>query len=94
MASLDLFSTQLSVDHRLDRSNIISPSISLRTGSIKYGWLRKWSGGSLKTSLHPGEKVSFDWRDESETGTWNTHADIPLDDAKKSKVSISRDWNF
>jgi hypothetical protein len=87
--------SQLSVEQHINENNIINPSIVLTNGDITYAWLRRWSGGSLRTSLHPGDKLTFDWRDESHGGgSWNTHAEVPIDDISKARVSISRDWKY
>jgi hypothetical protein len=89
------FMSQLSVEQHINENNIINPSIVLTNGDITYAWLRRWSGGSLRTSLHPGDKLTFDWRDESHGGgSWNTHAEVPIDDISKARVSISRDWKY
>lgn len=84
----------LSVSRALDEKNEISPSINLRTGETAYGYKRKWHGGSLLTKYFPGDKVTFDWKDEGASGTWSTVAEVPLSDTTATKVSFSRDWNY
>lgn len=84
----------LSVSRSIDDNNELIPSIGLKTGTMAYGYRRKWEGGSLKTTFHPGKKVSFDWKDEGASGTWVTSADVPLSDAKNTKVSFTHEWNY
>lgn len=84
----------LAVSRALDDKNEISPSIRLRTGEISYGYKRKWQGGSLLSRYFPGDKVSFEWKDEGASGTWTTIADVPLADASATKVSFSREWSY
>lgn len=85
----------LSVTRRLDVANEVTPTISLKTGKMSYNWRRKWFGGSLSTTVHPNsddKKVELEWRDEGVNGQWITRAEIPLEDATKVKLSVSRDW--
>jgi hypothetical protein len=84
----------LEVSRALDDKNEITPSIRLRSGEISYGYKRKWHGGSLLSRYFPGDKVSFEWKDEGASGTWTTTADVPLADASATKVSFSREWNY
>ena len=88
------FLVQLSVERAIDEQNTLIPSISLLSGSAKYSWLRRWPGGSLRTSLHPGTKLSFDWRDGGFMGDWITKAEVPFEDPSHSKVTVTRDWKF
>lgn len=84
--------TEVTVSHSVE-DNTFSPSVSLKTGSVSYGWLRKWEGGSLDSKLNLGEKLTMTWKDEAKTGVWKTTATVPLDDSgKKTKISVSRDW--
>ncbi|MBX9767865.1 MAG: hypothetical protein K2X47_11385 [Bdellovibrionales bacterium] len=84
----------LEVSRALDEKNEITPSIRLRSGEIAYGYKRKWQGGSLLSRYFPGDKVSFEWKDEGASGAWTTTADVPLADASATKVSFSREWNY
>jgi hypothetical protein len=84
----------LAVSRELDDENEISPTIRLRTGETSYGYKRKWPGGSLLSRYFPGDKVSFEWKDEGASGTWTTLADVPLADASATRVSFSREWNY
>eukprot|EP01038_Epipyxis_sp_PR26KG_P008366 gene8366-11320_t len=84
----------LEVSYDVDSSNSIAPELSLKTGSIAYGWNRKWTGGSLKTKLYPGDKVAFEWKDDGASGSWTTKAEVPLEDQSKTKVTFNRDWNY
>lgn len=84
----------LAVSHKLDASNTIAPSVSLKNGAVKYGWTRKWTGGSLDTTFTPGDKVVLEWKDEGANGTWKTKADIPIENQANTKVSFSRDWSY
>jgi hypothetical protein len=87
---------ELQVEQYVNENNIVAPAISLKTGDISYSWIRRWTGGYLRSSLHPGDKLAFDWRDETLNGlgAWNTHAEVPIDDISKAKISISRDWKY
>jgi len=84
----------LSVSHKLDAKNTIEPSVSLKSGSMKYGWTRHWTGGSLESEYTPGDKLSLAWKDNGANGQWTTKADIPIENQSNTKVSFSRDWNY
>ncbi|KAJ1442706.1 hypothetical protein B484DRAFT_389913 [Ochromonadaceae sp. CCMP2298] len=84
----------LSVTKSLDDNNDVTPSVGLKSGSLAYAWTRKWTGGSVKTKLTPGEKVDVEWKDEGAGGVWTTSAEFPLEDSAAAKVSISRDWKY
>lgn len=84
----------VSVAKPIDDSNTVIPSYALNSGTMKLGWLRKWTGGSLETTFHPDDKVVLEWKDEGVNGVWTTTAEVPLSDRTKSKVSFSRDWNY
>lgn len=84
----------LSIARSIDAHNEVSPSVSLKTGDISYGYTRKWVGGSLSSRLFPGDRVQMAWRDEGASGTWTTTADVPLADKSATKISFSRDWVY
>lgn len=84
----------LHVSHKLDDTNSVKPSISLKSGAMTYGWNRKINGGTLGTTLHPGDKVEVTWEDNGANGVWTTKAEVPLDNTANTKVSFSRDWNY
>jgi hypothetical protein len=93
----------LSVTRALDAQNEVTPSISLKSGHLTYAWRRRWAGGSLQAKLLPSDpsdrRLELDWADEGSLGTWNTHADFPLDGAaaatsKPAKITIGRDWKY
>eukprot|EP01041_Mallomonas_annulata_P007787 gene7787-15928_t len=82
----------VTVAHTIEQDTF-SPSVSLKTGAFSYGWLRKWSGGSLESKLKVKDSLEVTWSDEASSGVWKTKAIIPLDDStKKTKISVSRDW--
>jgi hypothetical protein len=54
---------KLSVSQKIDDNNTLKPSISLKSGDMSYGWLRKWTGGSVDTTYLPGDKVNVEWKD-------------------------------
>jgi len=85
---------ELSVVYSVDDSNSVKPTVSLKTGAFTYGWTRKWNGGSLETTLYPGDKVTLDWNDNGTNGVWKTKAVVPLDDAQSAKISVARDWKL
>lgn len=78
----------------LDDKNTVSPSVSLKTGDISYGFTRKWDGGSLKSRLFPGDKVELEWVDKGTSGSWTTSAEVPLENKANTKVSFARDWDY
>lgn len=84
----------LSVAQRLDDKNTVTPSISLKTGDMTYGWKRSWNGGSVDTTYCPGDRVDVVWKDEGANGVWTTKAEIPVDDHSATKISFSRDFNY
>lgn len=84
----------VAVSRKIDSNNQVSPSISLKDGSITYKWTRALKGGKLESTLHPGDKVIVDWTDNGSDGAWKTSAEIPLEDRKNAKVSITRDWAY
>jgi len=84
----------LAVSHDLDDQNTLSPTYSTKTGHVSYGWTRKWNGGELDTTFHPGNKAVLEWTDKGHLGDWKTKAEVPLDDAKNIKVSFNRDWKY
>ncbi len=83
----------LSVSRAIDDNNEVVPSIALRSGSMSYGFRRRWDGGSLLSTFYPGKMVSFNWKDEGVSGTWTTSAEVPIGDTKNTKISIAREWN-
>lgn len=78
----------------IDDQNEVSPAFNMATGKLSYGYKRKWSGGSLKAFLSPGDKIDLELKDEGSTGTWKVNTAIPLEDGAKPVVSITRDWNY
>jgi len=84
----------LSVTSSIDSKNEISPSISLKSGDVSYGYTRKWDGGSLASKFFPGDKVAMEWTDNGSSGTWTTTAEMPLDDRSNTKISFARDWDY
>ena len=84
----------MAVSHQLDAKNAFSPSVSLKNGAVKYGWVRKWSGGSADLKLTPGDKLTVEWKDQGANGVWTTKAEIPVNDQAKSKISFAHDWTY
>lgn len=84
----------LTVKHKVDDKNTVEPSISLKTGNMAYGWIRKINGGTVESRLTPGQKLDITWEDNGANGVWSTHAEVPLENTKNTKVSFSRDWNY
>lgn len=84
----------LQVTQQLDEFNKIIPSISLRNGKTKYGWKRNWEGGSLDTTIFPGDKVTVEWADVSDSGVWRTKAAVPVGDLKGTTITVTRDWKY
>jgi len=82
----------LAISHKLNSQNTLEPSVSLKDGSMKYGWLRKWSGGSVESTLTPGDKLTVEWKDNGANGVWSTRAEIPVHNQANSKVSFAREW--
>lgn len=84
----------LNVKHNVDDRNTVEPSISLTSGDVTYGYTRKWDGGSLSSSYHPGDRADFKWTDKGTSGSWVTKASVPLENTKNTKVSFKRDWDY
>lgn len=84
----------LSVQRSLDSNNEFNPSVSLKSGEVSYGYKRKWDGGSVSSTLFPGDKVELEWTDKGSGGTWSTTAEVPLNDKANTKVSFARDWDY
>jgi len=80
--------------HKIDDSNSLNPSVSLKDFSVRYGFIHKWDGGAIDASVYPGDKVSVEWADESKSGVWKTTANVPISDVRGSRVSVSRDWKY
>ena len=75
--------------------NVFSPSVSLKTGAMSYGWKRKVAGGDIESKLTVGKKLVVSWSDNAESGTWKTTATVPLDDkSKKTSFKVSRDFSI
>lgn len=62
------------------------------------GWTRKWNGGELDGTYHPGNggKAVLEWTDKGSKGDWKTRAEVPLANHEigNSKVSIKREWKY
>jgi hypothetical protein len=84
----------LSVEKPIDENNSVIPCVSCKTGAINLGYLRRWAGGSLRSTFYPKDKVILEWKDQGTNGVWTTTADVPLDDTANTKISFSRDWNY
>lgn len=85
----------LTISKNLDENNIVSPSLSFKTGETKYGFTHKFSKGSTVSSkFTPGKDVALTWTDSGDSGVWTSTAVIPLDKSQSTKISIGRDWNF
>lgn len=89
---------QLHLSHELDANNAPKGSYSTKTGEVAYGWTRKWTGGELDATYHPGNggKAVLQWTDKGSQGDWKTTAEIPLanNEIGNSKVSIKREWKY
>ena len=83
----------LKVLHGIDKNNFISPTLSLKSRRMSYEWLRKWNGGSVSSTYHPGDSLSVEWKDAGATGSWTTRAHIPLDNMADTKVSFGHEWD-
>ena len=97
LSTTKLLPCQLGVSHVIDENNTFKPAVTLDTCKVKYGWINKWRGGSLVSTLYPREKVVLKWVDEScgtgiVGGGWKTRVDLPLTEFGKTKISVGRDW--
>lgn len=82
----------LSVSHELDADNIVTPSVSSKA-TVGLAFLHKWRGGALRAKYHyPADKLHLEWRDEGASGAWVTKAEVPIRNAKLTKVTLTRDW--
>lgn len=84
----------LTVSKSLDNNNVISPSISMKSGAMSYKWNRKFTGGSLEAKFNPGDNLALEWTDKGSNGEWVTKADIPVDNQAATKISFSRKWTY
>lgn len=84
----------LIVSRAIDENNEVIPSIGMRSGSMSYGFRRRWEGGSLLSTFYPGKKVLFNWKDEGVSGNWITTADVPIGDTKNTKITVTREWKY
>jgi hypothetical protein len=82
----------MDITHELDDINTFKSTVNLNSRAVRYGWLRKWSGGSVESTLYPGDKMVLDWYDDGRNGVWKTKAEIPLSDPKNTKLSLIREW--
>ena len=86
----------IGITKALDSRNEITPMVNLKTGKPTLILLRRWGGGSLKSTLQE-EKASFEWRDDGVGGAWITTASVPINNdnpSARTKVSISREWFY
>lgn len=106
-ASLAVDNTKLKIDvdsekkdplvtlsHALDESNELSPSVRVKSGDLSVGYKRSWKGGSILSTFFPGDKVTFEWKDNGSNGAWTSKASVPLDDLTKTKVTLGHEWTY
>lgn len=84
----------LTVFKSLDSNNVVSPSVSLKSGAVSYKWNRKFNGGEVEAKFNPGDNLALEWTDKGAYGEWVTKADIPVDNQAGTKISFSRKWTF
>ena len=85
----------VTISQNIDDENVFSPSLSLKTGDMSFGWLKKWSGGSLQSVLKVGEKLSLTLKEDAKSGAWVVKADIPVEGSeKKTKIGIVREITY
>jgi len=88
----------LSLKYDLDESNSPKGSYSTKSGEVAYGWTRKWEGGELDGTYHPGNggRAVLEWTDKGNKGDWKTRAEVPLanNEIGNSKVTIKREWKY
>ena len=82
----------LGLTYQMDK-NTLQPSFNLKTGKVEYGLNRKLDSGSVEATMHPGDNVVIEWKDDGAKGTWKTKLDYPLNDGS-TKVSFARDFNM
>lgn len=83
-----------SVSHEIDKENILTPSVSSKA-HVGLAYLRKWDGGQLKAKYsYPEDKLNLEWKDDGSNGAWVTNAEVPIRNAKQTKVSLTRDWTY
>jgi len=84
----------VTISQNIDEENVFSPSLSLKSGDLSFGWLKKWSGGSLESKLKVGEKLSLTLKEDAKSGAWVVKADIPVESGKKTKIGIVREITY
>jgi hypothetical protein len=84
----------LTLSHELDADNVVFPSVS-SSAKVGLGFLRRWQGGQLRAQYqYPADKLNLEWTDDGANGAWTTKAEVPIRNAKQTKVSLSRDWTY
>ena len=50
----------------------------------------------METIYSPGDDAVVDvvWKDKGMNGFWTAKASIPVDDHSKTKLSLSREWDY
>lgn len=86
---------ELTVNHKVDDRNIISPTLSLKKGYVTYGWKHLLGeGGELTAVLDPFEDLDLTWTDPGKAGSWVANARIPVKEPRTASVSFKRKFAF
>lgn len=82
----------ISLSHRLDKDNRISPSIA-SNGNLSLEWERRLvNGNSLTTIFKPNVSIDVEWKDSS----WIADINFPIDGTKikGANVRVKKEVNF
>jgi hypothetical protein len=78
----------------LNDNDCITPTLSLKSKQLTWGWSRKVKNGLIETTLVPNDHVLIDWNDKTSDGTWRSQVKIPIKDRSGTSVSLSRKWDI
>lgn len=85
---------KISLEYEIDSENSITPSVTGAGVSADVTYTRKWTGGSLASTIDSNKNLGLTWKDAGVSGKWTTTANIPLENRAATSVSLSRDWDI
>jgi len=86
---------KLTVDHAIDDRNSIKPVFSLKTGDVRYEYVRKLGDDAeLVAHVNPGTDVDVQWVDQGSRGLWTTNLKMPWANPAGATMSVKRKFSF
>jgi hypothetical protein len=90
----------VAVTQVLERFHLdVTPSLQVKSGLFGCAVTHRWLGGSFTSKVSSDRRALLEWRDESESGTWTTSAELvtpsKFDSSLLSiptKITLTRDW--